>query len=433
MVSALFFEGCIKTQTDSFPAPPSFATTETRYEVFTTELETYRIDTINSTSRNLLFTGKYEDAFLGTVGAESYFQFLPSSYTESYPAEGATIVSAQIMLKNDIDPYGELGVGLDSIGFFKLTQDLDGNRSYLSINPATACEANPFVFKMDSIGSKSFILYYNAMPLAQEIFAKWQQLGKFSHDKQFLENWKGFAIKSLGHFKQINRFAFSTTSLPYFMVIKYLKNGSTLTKDFNLKVSSACMQYYRITPGTTGNLWAAIPPEGALPAASTAGKAAIQGGTSLATRVYIPGLKTWKESQTQKIKIFKAELEIVPEFIGSLAPPPVVSMTHVANYHDPIENVENVVFNDEALFLLQQTYTKAAAKTYPSSREFSYNSTTKSYKCNITSHIQGYLDGTIETSHVNVYATDYGLIFNRAIIPQGNVRLKVYYLPLNAK
>lgn len=431
LVSALFL-GCIKSKQEAFPAPPDLSTTRTEFlDTFTVHLSTYRFDSLNTTSRLRLFAGKYTDPVLGTVETKGFFQMLPVSYNVKYPDNFIRIDSARIFLRYD-HQYGKPGV--EDFKLFRLTQNLDGDKSYYQFSPEPTY-ASDSILSTTNQSKKFRFININALPLAEQIVAKWKELGSFSNDKQFLDFLPGLAIVSKYKIDQITGFNLQDSAgfPPTFMRIyyKYKDGDDSLRSQFDLNVDSRSVQFFTAKPNYSGTQWANIPVKEGLPSAQSNSISVMQGVTALATRMSIPGLQSWQKGQDKKLKIFKAELEVTPEYSGIYDLPPFIRICRNEDYFMINESAANIVYNDESIFkLLQANYTTASAKNQTVSQVFAYNSSTNKFKCNITSYIQSVIDGSNTSTTFNVYPLFWNSALNRMVITQGNVKLKVFYYPL---
>ena len=432
LLPALFFGGCIKPQTEAFPAPPDLVATDTRYEEFAVDLETYRVDTINSTSRDFMFAGSYTDAMLGKLNAESYFQVLPTEY-KSCPDTLLGIDSAKIIFRV-AEEYG--GSGKDAFGLHKLQAQLTGDASYYTISPSIPYSTDAYLTTTNAVRKGSFITL-DATKFATEIFDAWKVDKNFSNDKNFLTKWPGFALRSTGQVPVISRISVADSAgyPSVFMQIyyRYISKGDVLNSTFNLKVNGSTVRYYKISVDPATTVFSQAKSGSGISAALTNGKSAVQGLTSLVTKITLPGLPGWKAAQTERIRIFKAELEIVPDdYPTTLVPPVYIRLSHNTDYYGISESNSNVVFNDPVVqsYVQRGQYTTAGAKSLILSQLFPFNSTTKKYKCNITSYVQDFLDGDISSNTINVYSESLGSSPARMLLAPGNVKLRVFYYPL---
>lgn len=431
LAPALFFS-CVKVQDQAFPAPPDLSTTQTEFiDTFSINQETYRFDTINTTSRLRLYVGSYEDPDLGLVEAKSFFQFLPSSYTIAYPDTFILMDSARIFLRYD-SKYGRPGT--DQFYFHKLTQQLDGDRSYYNFSPNPSYSPDTLLSTASQRTSGRFITI-NANSLGQEIVNRWKEVKTFKNDNQFLSYFPGMALISKSVARQITSFPMqdSVGFPPTFMRIyfKYRDKGDELRSQFDLKIDASGVHFSTIRSAFEGTPWAGLDPKIGKSAVLTNGKSAVQGGTALITRLTIPGLISWKNNQKRKIKVFKAELEIEPDKPGLYEPPTFIRIGRNEDKFIINESLSNIVFNDEQIFnLLQQRYSTTQAKNFVVSQIFPYNATTGLYKCNISSYIQTLIDGANTSATFNIYPHFWNSSFNRMLISHGKIRLKVYYYPL---
>lgn len=431
LLPALFF-GCIKSSDEAFQAPPDLSTTQTEYaDQFAVNLSTYRFDSLNTTSRLRLFVGGYDDPLLGPIEAKSFFQFVPANYDKIYPAEFQQIDSAFIFFRYD-NLYGR--PGNDEFTLHKLTQPLNGDKSYFNFSPDPPFQSDSSFSTINQTKTGRFIKI-RANSLAAEIVDKWKTQGKFANDQQFLSQFPGFALVSKGWAKQITTFNLqdSVGYPPTFLRIYYgyKEEGENLTGQFDLKVDQSTVHFSTIRASNAGTPYANIPFKGAISATQTNSKSAVQGVSALVTRMEIPDILTWKNAQTKKIKIFKAELEIKPDASALYDPPTYIRIGFNSDYFVINESVNNIVFNDETIFqLLQSNYTMAGAKNQTASQVFAYQSTKGIYKCNITSYIQSLIDGSNTSTSFNIYPHFWATTFNRMLISQGNVKLKIFYYPL---
>ena len=441
LVSTLFFAGCIKPNNEAFEAPPDLSETTTEFiEILPETQETYLIDSLNTTGRQILLVGKYDDGAVGSVSCNGYFQFLPEGYPQTYPAnldpDSISSIKATLSLRYTYEYGGEINGPPDQFGLYRLTQSLDGDKSYYSNSTPPAHEPEPF-FKTETGKRTKRMIELNADSFGKEIFKFWKDQGVLKNDKQFLETFKGFALKSLKNAK-ITRFDLRDSSgfPPSFLVISYYvkEDNVPVKKVLKFRTNSSTVQFYTISPDYTGIDWSKIISKKGLPASESGGKTAVQAGTGLTTKIEIPGIAEWKNKQVKKIKIFKAILEIKPEnLVSTFRPPDFLKINMQKEYYNPDESdLDKIVFNDEIIFsILQSTNnTYQTAKRLQAAQVFEFNSSKSVYSCNITRHIQAIVDGSVTSTHFNLYSAEWGSTVNRVLIPKGNVKLKIFYFPL---
>ena len=446
LVPALFFVGCISPNNKAFEAPPDLTEANTEYvDTFSTYLETYRFDSLNSTGRQILLAGNYTDAEIGSIQCNSYFQLLPESYPNTYPDSlvGTTFDSARLTLRYDYNYYNSSGfAGKDEFGLYKLTENLNGNKSYYANSESTPSESEPYLTTVNAKRVGRFI-FIDAQKLGKEIFDTWNVDRTFSNDRQFLDNYlKGFAFRSLDINAQITRFDLKDSSgfPPSTLVISYrnIEDGIPVRKELKFRTTSS-VQYYTIKQNSDGLPWANIQSKKGLSASESNGSSLVQAGGGLATKLRIPGIFSWKANQTKKIKVFKAELEITPNEGSTLGKPDFLRINMRPDYYIPSEaDYSSVVFNDSRIFslLLQNIGSVAAAKNVQSTQIFQLDSEKQVYKCNVTRHLQDIIDGVSSSSSFNLYSAEWGNTFNRMFLRQGNnqvkgsVKLKVFYFPI---
>ncbi len=454
LVPALFFVGCISPNNKAFEAPPDLSEANTEFvDTFSTFLETYRFDSLNTTGRQLLLAGSYTDNTIGSIFCESYFQILPEAYPLTYPDSLVeSLDSATLTLRYDYNYYfGDGQKGKDEFGLYRLTENLNGDKSYYANSAATASASEAYLTTNGARKNGRFI-YIDAKKLGEEIFTQLNDplnaSKTINNDKEFLNKClKGFAFRSLNVNPQLTRFDLKDSSgfPPSTFVISYrnIEDGIPVRKQMKFRTVST-VQYYTINQTNSGS-WVNIPSKQGLPAIQSKGSALVQAGGGLATKVTIPGLMSWKAGQTKKIKIFKAELEITPNLdlqpgeITTLDPPDFLRINMRPDYYIPNEaDLDKVIFNDARIFsLLQQNIgSVAAAKRVQSTQIFAYDSENKVYKCNITRHIQDIIDGVSTSKDFNLYSAEWGNTFNRMFLRQakgqttGSVKLRIYYFPI---
>ena len=443
IASALFFGGCIKNNGEAFEAPPDLATAKVNYidsDSFTSpiSLETYRFDTLSTSGREYIFAGTFSEGILGSLKTESYFQFLPESYPQVCPPIDSILdeyTKATLALQTD-KVYGKFGT--DQFYLYPLTQNLDGDRSYLGSAPAPAYNPIP-MFNTQNAARTDNLIRLDANELGKAIIAKWKQWGSFSNDQQFLAEWKGFAIRSQDSVNQISRFdlQYKTDAAPSFLQVFYrVKTEGTPNgelKSLKFRTNTTTVQFYRFSPNYIGTPYESIAPNQGIPASTTNELSAIQGLAGLATKVKLPGLLEWKEKNPGKIKIFKAELEIKPEAPGSLAPPEYLRINSRNDYFIPNEDdYSTVVVNDEQVLTILQSgqITREGAKRQTAAQIFPYISASNLYRCNVTSYVQSVVDGTNTSGSINLYSAQWGTTVNRLLLTKGNVKLRIYYYPI---
>ena len=434
-VSALFFQSCLKDDGSFFRTPDSLSGAGTEYiDTFTVSMETFRMDSLLSSGREFLLAGSYEDGVLGKISAESYFQFLPVSYPLVCPDSILDEYTRATLILNNSKPYGKFGN--DQFALYRLTENLNGDRSHYSGETPPACEAQPFLTTLYATRTEKNIRI-DASQLGREIIDYWKEKKTFTDDQQFLARWKGFALKSLDSVAQVTRFdlQYRDDQAPAFLQVYYrVKRGSEQPEEriLRFRTDRNSVQHYNIRSDYSGTPWAALSSGSGLPAAQTNGQAAVQEGGGLSVKLRIPGLKQWKDTRNQKIKVFKAELEIKPKDPSSLPPPDFLRMSSRNDYENPDEtDLSQVVLNDsQVLLLLQQGYpTRVAAAGSLLSRIFPYDAAANAYRCNITTHIQNWLDGKAGSDCLNLYGSQWPISVNRMLLPAGSIRLRLYYFP----
>ena len=447
LVPALFFVGCISPNNKAFEAPPDLTEANTSFiDTFSTYLETYKFDSLNTTGRQLLLAGNYAKD-IGTINCESFFQLLPESYPISYPEnliEDSD--TSTLTLRYDYNYYAanKTEEGKNQFGLYKLKENLNGDKSYYANSGATSAENDTFLTTINARRQGRFI-YINASKLGKEIFKRWKEEKTISSDRQFLDNYlKGFAFKSLEQSFGITRFDLKDSSgfPPATFVISYRvkEDGAEVRKELKFRTSNS-VHYYTISQNLENSVWAGIQKTEGKAASLTNDESLVQAGGGFATKVTIPGIFSWKAQQAKKIRIFKAELEIWPNLgiEGGLAPPDFLRINMRPDYYIPNEaDLDKVIFNDARIFsLLQQNIgSVAAAKRVQSTQIFSYDSDKKIYKFNITRHIQDIVDGVSTSKEFNLYSAEWGNTFNRMFLRQGDnrtegsVKLRIYYFPI---
>ncbi|HPI09546.1 MAG TPA: DUF4270 family protein [Catalimonadaceae bacterium] len=443
-VSALFFGGCIKNTGDSFEAPPDLAIAKTEYidsDSFSTAefpitAETYKFDSLATSNREYVFAGSYDDIILGKLNTESYFQFLPESYTTCPDDILDQYTKATLTLQYD-KVYGPSGT--DQYGLFPLKQILDGDRTHFGSEAAPAYRDTALLTTLNASRTDN-IIRIDANELGNEIIQKWKKLKTFGNDRTFLDScFKGFAIKSLNANPQVARFdlQYNTDAAPAFLQISYRVKTSASSlgelRTLKFRTNTSTVQYYRFSTDYK-EPWKNIVPGSGITSDLSSGNTAIQGLAGLASVVKMPGLLDWKQKQTRKIKVFKAELIVTPKLSADYPLPEFLRISCRNDYHIPNEDdFATVVYNDEGILTLLQSntsLTRAIAKTQTSAQVFPYSTANDNYRCNVTSHIQDILDGTRTSSTFVLYSAQWGTTVNRLQIPNGNVKLKIYYYPI---
>ncbi len=435
LVSALFFQSCLKDDGSVFRTPAGISGAGTEYlDSFSVSMETFRMDSLLSSGREFLLAGSYQDGILGKVSAESYFQFLPESYPQVCPDSILDEYTRATLILNNGKPYGKFGI--DQFGLYRLTDNLNGDRSHYSGETPPASEAQPYLTTRFATRTEKSIRI-DASQLGRDIIAFWKEKKVLTDDQQFLGRWKGFALKSLDSVPQLTRFDLQyrdDAATSFLQVYFRVKRGSEQPEEkiLRFRTDRNTVQHYNIRADYSGTVWAAMPPGGSLPAAQTAGEAAVQEGGGLSVKLRFPGLNQWKQSRNQQIKVFKAELEIRPKDPSSLPPPDFLRISSRSDYQNPDENnLSQVVLNDsQVLLLLQQGYpSRISAASSLLSRIFPYDATNNVYRCNITTHIQNWLDGKAGSDCLNLYGSQWPIAVNRMILPSGSVKLRLYYFP----
>lgn len=433
-VPTIFFVSCIKSEYAPFQAPEDLSQTQTSFvDTFSLSLETYRLDSLNTTSRQYLYAGRYDDGILGPVETQSFFQLLPESYPQAYPDSLIEdSVKGTLFLRYDLQ-YGKFG--FDKFALHRLSSLLRDNRSYFAFHGPTPFESQP-LFGSDSAVLERRTLKIKATNLARQIVAKWKDVKNWENDQQFLQFFRGLALLSTDANRNLTRFDLKDSAgfPPSVFQISYrVKEDNTpVLKTLNFRANSTTIHYYTVNAGFSAGAFAGLQPKSGLPAAQSGGRSAVQGLTALATKIKVPGFYSWSSQQKKRIKVFKAELEIMPDDPGSLDVPSFIRLNSRRDYFIPIESdAGQRIYNDTRLFsLLQAGYNLAQAQLFSNAQLFEYNTTEKKYKCNISRHIQDLIDRGQPVVHFNVYAADWAIAPNRMLLSPGNLKLKVYYYEL---
>lgn len=433
-VPTIFFISCIKSDYAPFQAPDDLSQTQTSFvDTFSLSLETYRLDSLNTTSRQYLYAGRYDDGILGSVETQSFFQLLPESYPVQYPDSIIDdSIKGTLFLRYDLQ-YGKFG--FDKFALHRLTSSLRDDRSYFAFHAPTAFESTPFLGS-DSAQIERRVLKLKATQLAREIVAKWKEVKKWENDQQFLQFFKGLALRSTDANRNLTRFDLKDSAgfPPAVFQISYrVKEANTpVLKTLNFRANSTTVHYYTVRTDLASSAFASLPAKSGLPASQSGGRSAVQGMTALATKIKVPGFNAWRLQQKKRIKVFKAELEIVPDDPGSLDVPSFIRLNSRKDYFIPIESdAGQRIYNDTRLFsLLQAGYNLAQAQVFSNAQLFEFNTTEKKYKCNISRHIQDLIDQGQSTVHFNIYAADWAVAPNRMLLSPGNLKLKIYYYEL---
>ena len=434
-VSALFFGGCIKDEGIAFDSPSDLQTARTDYvDTFSVSMETFRMDSLMSNAREFVLAGTYEDGILGKVSAEGYFQFLPESYPQVCPDSILDEYTRATLILNNGTAYGKFG--LDQFGLYRLSQNLDGDRSHYSGESPPLYESQPYLSTLNASRTDKNIRV-DAGKLGKEIISFWKEKKTLTDDQQFLERFKGFAIKSLDSVPQVTRFdlQYRNDAAPAFLQVYYrVKRGNEIPEEkvLRFRTDRSTVHYYSILPDYNGKPWAGISSGGSVTAAEANGNAVVQEGGGLCTKLRIPGIISWKNSLNRKVKIFKAELEIKPNEPSSLAPPDFLRISSREDFQNPDEgNLAQSVLNEsQVLSLLQQGYpSREVAGKALASRLFAYDQSRNSYRCNITGHIQDILDGKQNSESLNLYGSQWTISVNRMVLNPGSVKLRLYYFP----
>ena len=434
-VPALFFGGCIRDEGFAFEAPDDLASVKTEYvDTFSVSMETFRMDSLLSSGREFVLAGTYEDGALGKISAEGFFQFLPESYPQVCPDSILDEYTRATLILNNSKPYGKFGT--DQFGLYRLTENLDGDRSHYSGETAPAYETTPYLNTLHASRTEKTIRV-DASQLGREIIAFWKEKKSLTDDQQFLEKWKGFALKSLDSVAQVTRFdlQYSDDAAPAFLQVYYrVKRGAEVPEEkvLRFRTNRSSVQFYSFRPDYSNTSWAGIPANGGLPSQQSNNMAVVQEGGGLCTKLRFPGLMSWKAARNQKIKVFKAELEIKPQDPSSLAPPDFLRISSREDYQNPLESdLSQAVLNDtQVLILMQQGYpSRETAAQALASRLFAYDAVHNVYRCNITGHVQDWLDGKKIGNCLNLYGSQWTISVNRMLLPAGSVKLRLYYFP----
>lgn len=438
LVSAVFFGACIRDENPYFESPADLKLADTRYvDTFSTQLETYRFDSLSSSGRQYLLAGNYNGGqFSPTLFAAGYFQLLPETYPQTCPDPDSILdefTKATLTLKVD-DSYG--ASGLDQFTLHQLTTYLPGDRTWYADFPAPGFQPTPLLNTRGGI-LQGDLLKVDANELGKKILATWKQAGTFSNDQQFLTYWPGFSLRSMDSIKAITRFDlnYSATSPSTMLEISFRvrDEGQVEERKLRFRTSTSTVHFYEVRTNLENTPYAGLSFGSGLSTDQTNQKAMVQGLAGLAVKVKIPGLLKWKETLSQRVKIFKAELLIQPDDPGSQDPPPYLSLSCRTDYQNyRFDDYNTLIFNEEnVLSLLSSGYnTRAAAQAQSASRLFSYTSTSNTYACNITSHIQAIVDGTRSSDHINISSSGWLIAANRMPLSKGAVKLKIYYYPI---
>ena len=434
-VSALFFQSCLKDEGQVFRSPGDLSSANTEYlDTFSVFMETYQMDSLLSSGREFLLAGSYDDGVLGKISTVSYFQFLPDFYPQVCPDSIMEEYTKATLILNNARPYGKFGT--DQFGLYRLSENLNGDRSHYSGEVGPASESTPYLTTLNASRTEKAIRI-DAGKLGQEIISFWKEKKVLSDDQQFLERFRGFALKSLESVRQVTRFdlQYRDDAAPAFLQVSYrLRRGNEQPEEkfLRFRTDRNTVQYYTIKADYDSTAFAGIPAGGGLPVSQTGQLAAVQEGGALSTKLRIPGLNRWKASRSEKIKVFKAELEIRPQDPSSLPPPDFLRIHSREDYENPVEaDLSQAVLNEsQILALLQQGYpSRTLAANAIQSRLFPYDAAKNVYRCNITAHVQDWLDGKVSSECLNLYGSQWTISVNRMLLPPGSVKLRLYYFP----
>ncbi len=436
IVSAVFFGACIRDENPYFESPSDLKLADTRYvDTFSTQLETYRFDSLSSSGRQYLLAGNYNGGqFSPSIFAAGYFQLLPETYPQTCPDSILDeFTKATLTLKID-DSYGQSGT--DQFSLHALTSGLPGDRTLFADSPTPSFQSSPLLTTQGGVRTDN-LLKVDANELGRKILATWKQANTFSNDQQFLGYWPGFSLRSLDSIKAITRFDlnYSATTPSTMLEISFrvVDNGQVEERKLRFRTNTSTAHFYEVKTDLSNTPYAGLTFNTGLKQDLSNPKAMVQGLAGLAVKVKLPGLLPWKSSLNQRVKIFKAELVIQPDDPGSQSPPPYLSLSCRTDYQNyRFDDFNTLIFNEEnVLSLLASGYsTRAAAQAQSASRLFSYQSTSNVYTCNITSHIQAIVDGTRNSDHINVSSSGWLIAANRMPLSLGAVKLKIYYYPI---
>jgi hypothetical protein len=97
----------------------------------------------------------------------------------------------------------------------------------------------------------------------------------------------------------------------------------------------------------------------------------------------------------------------------------------------PKETGSDIIYNDaRVISLLQAGSTEAQALAQISTQVFEYSETENVYRCNISRHIQNFMEGKVTSDHINLYSAEWVSTVNRMLLSNGSVKLKLYYYPI---
>lgn len=299
---------------DSFQTGGNFTTSNIRVvqiDTFTTEMSTFKYDSITSTGDKRLLVGRYTDPYFGEVRSTAYAQFVPSSY---YIDTDAVFDSIVLNLKYDGYFYNDTLL-TKTINVQQLTKELRYKTTQTDFYNTSSIEASSEI-----IGTKTFTPYIGKDSITirlndafgSDLFAKIRR-GVVNDVDQLTDYFKGLKISSsdtedasIIGFNVANcylRFYYSYPGDQTYDAdnhYDFVYYSTTINKFFNHIEGNRASTVLSGLSGTRQEI-----------ASTSAGnRTFIQSGTGITTKVKMPSLSNIYMINENKGEVFSAKLKM---------------------------------------------------------------------------------------------------------------------------
>jgi len=311
--------------------PPADNITGTIYiDTLTVRTSTVLVDSVPTSTSNYLLLGRYTDARLGAVMARSYAQ-VGLTGVAFQPEATAVYDSLVLVLQPDTYRYGDT----------TRTQQLRVHRLREAQRPGTTYYAfNTLSYDATSLGTRSFraragtaaVRVRLSDALGRELFTAGQNR-QLSTTDELTARLPGLALVP-GATDDAAILRFDATNEATTMQLYYHEpSDPTTALLYSFTTASAARHFYQLQATRNGTLLSSLTAtRQALPSASTAAEAYIQGGLGLQTKVEIPYLLDLKAlTGTWVVNSAGLTLEVVTATENRYFSPPASLTVHVAD------------------------------------------------------------------------------------------------------
>jgi hypothetical protein len=423
LLSALLIFSCNKKEQIGLELQP-----QDQVGVFFTDtltVNTYAFlknDSIVTSNLSYVFAGAYDDPEFGDVSAEGYMQLLLKSETTS--TVSAIVDSVVLSLTYDYH-YGDTNQ-FQTINVYKLTEALVPDSTYFSINAPLA--KDPTNIDTDvAFKAKPGTSQIVNIPLTNAFGSEILTInGAGTTNANFLTQFNGLALlpKNPDEGAVLRFKLFDNTSK-----VKIYYDGNP--DPFELLINSSSARFSRLT-SNRGSIPDLVALNSSYDEFNTSGKAYIQSGLGIKTKVTFPTLTHFKNS-LGNIAINRAELvlEVDPATIGSFLPVEILNLVKldstgkIQKFKDIDNTYQDVRVQKDGFDLLTNTIPLQVA----------YNSISSEYTFNISSYIHSLIYGVQANNGLLISPNPLDNVFtvNRVLAGSGSkkVKMRIYYTLIN--